>query len=156
MYSTSRGSDSSYYPPAGLGITIAGTSFAAAYVSGALALMLAKYPSETHQEIISRLLNATDPVPALAGKCLTGGRLNLRKALSPPIRLIPMGFAPSGSFQFGVACDPNRAFVIQAAPDLVSWSSILTNATSAGGTFDFTDAQSTNFVRRYYRVVASP
>ena len=156
IYTTSYGSDSSYYPPAGLGINLAGTSFAAAYVSGALALMLTKYPSETHQQIISRLLNATDPVPALAGKCVTGGRLNLRKALSPPIHLIPLGFAPNGSFQFRIAGDPNRDFVIQAAPDLVSFSPIFTNKTAASGTFDFNDLHSTDFSRRFYRATAAP
>jgi subtilisin family serine protease len=64
VYSTINWSDTSYYPPSGLGINIAGTSFSAPGVSGALALMLARYPSENYQQIIQRLLKATDPLPS--------------------------------------------------------------------------------------------
>ena len=72
---------------------------AAPYVAGTIALMLAKYPTETHQQIIRRVLNATDPLPAQAGKCVTGGRLNLRRALNPPLRLtaIPAGAGADSS-----------------------------------------------------------
>ena len=150
IYSTFFLADNSYLGSASL----QGTSYAAAYVSGALALMAAKYPAETHQQIISRLLNAVDPVPALQGKCLTGGRLNLRKALSPPIHLTPRGFAPNGSFQFRIECDPNRFFVVQGGASLVSMLPIYTNTTTANGTFDFTDSLATNYARRFYRVIA--
>src|SRR5206468_784782 len=54
-----------------------GTSMAAAYVSGACALVWAHFPTETYRQIINRVLAGTDPLPALAGKCVTGGRLNL-------------------------------------------------------------------------------
>src|SRR2546427_697823 len=76
IYSTFGATDSFYF-------SNTGSSFAAPYVTGALALMLAKYPAESYQQIIARVLSATDPLPSLAGKCVTGGRLNLRKALSP-------------------------------------------------------------------------
>ena len=64
----------------------AGTSMAAPMVAGACALVWAQYPSDTYSQIINRILNNVDPLPALAGKCQTGGRLNLNKALtsSPP------------------------------------------------------------------------
>ena len=156
IYTTSIASDSSYYPPSGLGINLAGTSFAAAYVSGALALMLTKYPTETHQQIISRLLNAADPVPALAGKCVTGGRLNLRKALSPPIRLSALPLIGDGLIHWRVSAGPARTCVIQASPDLGSWSPFFTNTTSASGTFDFSDSLSMLTARRFYRAVATP
>ena len=73
IYTTSSSSDNSYFPPLGSGINIAGTSFAAPYVSGACALMLAKYPAENYQQIIARILKATDPGPALAGNVLRAG-----------------------------------------------------------------------------------
>jgi len=133
--------------------TDSGTSFAAPYVSGALALMLAEYPGDTHQQIINRLLSATDPLPSLAGKCVTGGRLNLRKALTP-IRLVGVAAANNGPFQLRVSAATNLTCILQASTNLVSWMSIGTNTTSASGTFTFPDTQSTNLARRFYRAVA--
>ena len=146
--STFVATDSYYY-------TQSGTSFATPYVTGALALLLVKYPAESHQEHISRLLNGADPLPALAGKCVTGGRLNLRNALSPPIRLRLLTGATNCPVQLRVSAGPNRTCVIQAAPDLNSWSPVFTNTTSSAGTFDYTDTQSTNLTRRFYRAVSS-
>jgi subtilisin family serine protease len=155
MYSTYSASDSSYYPPSGLGINLAGTSFAAAYVSGACALLMAQYPSDSYQEIISRLLNSTDPLPSLTGKCRTGGRLNLRKAL----RTIRVATIPTGSgvpFQLLVSGGLNRTCTVEATTNLIDWSSIFTNTTLMDGTFDFADDQSTNWPQRFYRATASP
>jgi len=151
IYTTFAATDSYYYPPAGL--NLAGTSFSAPYVSGALALMLAKYPAENYQQIIQRLLRATDPLPSLAGKCLTGGRLNLKKALNPPIQLESDLEAGTGIFQLHVSTGANRQCVIQFSPDLANWTSIFTNTTSTNGTFDFTN---TVFApTRFFRAVSS-
>jgi hypothetical protein len=51
---------------------------------------------------------------------------------------------------------PNLTFIIRASTNLTDWTPISTNITSAAGTFDFADSQSTNYVRRYYRAVAFP
>lgn len=75
IYSTWASSDSSYS-------TQSGTSMSAPMVSGALALLRARFPSETPAQLIDRLLSTTDPIPALTGKTLSGGRLNLRRALT--------------------------------------------------------------------------
>ncbi len=136
--------------------TQSGTSYAAAYVSGTFALMLAEYPAENYQQIISRVLNATDPLPALAGKCVTGGRLNLRKALSPPILLTVIPAAGNGPFQLHLAGGPNRTCIIQVSTNLTSWSPVFTNTTATSGTFDFIDSQSTNSAQRFYRAVSTP
>ncbi|HXR03190.1 MAG TPA: S8 family peptidase [Verrucomicrobiae bacterium] len=149
IYSTFGASDSFYY-------TDSGTSFAAPYVAGALALMLTKYPAETYQQIISRLLNATDPLPSLAGKCVTGGRLNLQNALNPPIKLTVIPTASGAPFQLHLASGPNRTCVIQTSTDLTSWTPVFTNTTSTNGIFDFTDFQSTNSAQNFYRATASP
>ena len=133
--------------------TDSGTSFAAPYVSGAFALMLAEYPTENHRQIINRVLSATDPLPSLAGKCVTGGRLNLRKALTP-IRLTGVAATDQGPFQLHLSATTNLTCVIQVSTNLVSWSPLFTNTTSGAGTFDFTDNQSTNCPRRFYRAVA--
>ncbi len=58
-----------------------GTSMATPHVAGAAALILARYPSATNDEIRARLLFNVDAVPAFAGWIQTGGRLNVAQAL---------------------------------------------------------------------------
>jgi hypothetical protein len=75
IYSTWNSADNAY-------VDDSGTSMSAPCVAGVVALLRAKFPAETHQQIIARLFAGTDPLPGLAGKCVTGGRLNLKNALS--------------------------------------------------------------------------
>ncbi|HWW02165.1 MAG TPA: S8 family peptidase [Candidatus Acidoferrum sp.] len=149
IYSTFAATDSFY-------LAGSGSSFAAPYVTGALALLLEKFPADTYQQIIARLLNATDPLPSLAGKCATGGRLNVANALRESIQLRALATAPDGSLQLRVLGNPNRSFVLQTTSDLAAWTPILTNSTSNSGTFDFTDQVSAGLARRFYRAVALP
>jgi subtilisin family serine protease len=58
-----------------------GTSMAAPHVAGAAGLLFSYKPSGTVTEIRNALLAAVDPVPALAGKVVTGGRLNVSRAV---------------------------------------------------------------------------
>ena len=58
-----------------------GTSMAAPHLAGAAALLLSECNSLTYQEIKTALMDATDPIPALSGKCVTGGRLNVNAAM---------------------------------------------------------------------------
>jgi subtilisin family serine protease/fibronectin type 3 domain-containing protein len=69
--------------------SLSGTSMASPHVSGALAMLKAQYPSATATELVERLLLATDPVNALSAASLSGGRLNLYRALSGLARVIP-------------------------------------------------------------------
>jgi subtilisin family serine protease len=71
------GSDNNY-------TVYSGTSMAAPMVAGACALVWARFRSENYHQIISRILNHVDPLPALAGKCVSGGRLNVWKAITAP------------------------------------------------------------------------
>ncbi len=155
IYSTFNASDSSYYPPLSF-INVAGTSYAAAYVSGAFALMRAKFPAENYHQLINRVLAAVDPLPSLAGKCSTGGRLNLRKALSPLINLSVIPAASGNPFQLKVTTGANRLCVIQSSTDMLNWSSIDTNTTDINGVFTFVDNSSTNATTRFYRATAAP
>jgi len=61
-----------------------GTSMAAALVSGAIGYLAGVYPGEDADSRKRRITEGTDPVPALAGRTITGGRLNLYHALSLP------------------------------------------------------------------------
>lgn len=133
-----------------------GTSLAAPHVAGALALMKARFPTEPPQQLIQRLLSAVDPKPALQGKCATGGRLNLYRALSPPIRLTPLAAPGDWPFRLRVSTGPNRRCVVETSTDLVQWQPVHTNITSATGTFDYTAATPTNAASYFFRATAAP
>lgn len=65
--------------PYGLG---SGTSFAAPYVTGAAALLLARNPNLSYAQLKDAIMTTVDPLPALSGKTVTGGRLNIYRALA--------------------------------------------------------------------------
>jgi subtilisin family serine protease len=152
--STAFGADNSYVFATASGFS--GTSFAAPMVAGACALVMSRYPDENYQQIIARVLKATDPIPALAGKCVTGGRLNLWKALSPPINLVSVPGVDGAPFQLHISTGANRVVAIESSPDLATWTPIFTNTTAADGTFDFTDTNSPDAAQRFYRAVSEP
>jgi subtilisin family serine protease len=153
IYSTSNASDTSYWPPSFLAPFIVGTSYSAAYVSGAFALVAARFPTDTPQQLISRVLGGVDARPSLAGKCVTGGRLNLRKALSSPIKLSVLS-ATNNAFALRVSSGPNRTFTVQTSTNLLDWLSVSTNSTSGTGIFDYSEANVP--LARVYRAVSTP
>jgi subtilisin family serine protease len=61
--------------------TLSGTSMACPHVAGAAALFWAANPNMTHKEVKARLMDSVDRLPALEGKTVTGGRINIAKAL---------------------------------------------------------------------------
>jgi subtilisin family serine protease len=74
--------------------TYSGTSMAAPFVSGAAALYLARSPGSSSQEVRDALLSTVDPVAALAAKTVTGGRLNVGRALGSRRGAVPSPAAP--------------------------------------------------------------
>jgi outer membrane protein assembly factor BamB/subtilisin family serine protease len=62
--------------------SVNGTSFSSPLVAGALGLLRAQFPHDSHRALINRLLRSVDPVAALSGRVATGGRLNVARALT--------------------------------------------------------------------------
>ena len=60
---------------------LSGTSMSAPHVAGAAALVAAAHPTWDWRKIKNVLLASTDPITALAGKTVTGGRLNVNNAV---------------------------------------------------------------------------
>lgn len=58
-----------------------GTSMAAPHVAGVTALVLGQHPAWTNAQVKSQILSTVDPLASLAGKVLTGGRLNAKSAV---------------------------------------------------------------------------
>jgi subtilisin family serine protease len=58
-----------------------GTSMAAPFVTGALALVWGDHPTWTYKQVIAAVLNTADRLPALTGKVATG-KLDLAKAIA--------------------------------------------------------------------------
>jgi subtilisin family serine protease len=77
IFSTGAAGDDSY-------MVADGTSMAACFVTGTLALLREQFPMETYQSLKARLLAATDKYPALADKTISGGVLNIATALTQP------------------------------------------------------------------------
>ena len=61
--------------------SISGTSMAAPYVSGACALVWGAHPNLTHLQVKDAIMQSVDQLASLNGLCVSGGRLNVGRAL---------------------------------------------------------------------------
>jgi hypothetical protein len=86
---------------------------------------------------------------------VTGGRLNLRNALSPPIKLAVLTNAADAPFTLQVSAGPRRVCVIEETTNFENWTPMDIDITSSNGTFSFTDPGSTNSALRYYRAYST-
>ncbi|WP_455210569.1 S8 family serine peptidase, partial [Kaarinaea lacus] len=59
-----------------------GTSMAVPHVTGAAALLLAQNPALTMAQLKTAIINSVDPIAALNGRSVSGGRLNITQALA--------------------------------------------------------------------------
>ncbi|VAW77713.1 Alkaline phosphatase [hydrothermal vent metagenome] len=79
--------------------TFSGTSMASPHVAGTAALVLASNPGASVAEVKDAVLSGTDPIAALAGITVTGGRLNAFGSVAGQ----------------GITITPNTATVVVAA-----------------------------------------
>lgn len=60
---------------------MSGTSMACPHAAGATALVWSENPKLSFSEVKARIMSTVDKVPSLAGKTITGGRINVMRAL---------------------------------------------------------------------------
>ena len=123
IYSTTHASDTAYG-------SRNGTSMAAATVTGALALIREQSPHATVPDLIRRLLDAVEPKPAFSQRCLSGGRLNLRRALDhPTLSLLPDPANP----RLQITGVPNHRYILTTSTNLTIWTPLQTNIAAPDG-----------------------
>lgn len=78
-------------------VYMSGTSMATPHVAGTAALLFAHRPNASVAEVKQAILSGADPVPALAGRTVSGARLDARGALDRLDGLPPRGPASGPS-----------------------------------------------------------
>jgi subtilisin family serine protease len=148
---------STYYMADNAYVTMSGTSVAAPHVAGAVALLRAHVSALTHTQLIERLLKAVDPLPALAGKTATGGRLNLQRALQGGSTVNPTGVKLAmlpgnlpGQRRIRISGTPGQICYIQQSGDLRNWTTLGSMPVPITGTIDF-NIDAVASARAYYR-----
>lgn len=86
---------------------MSGTSMAAPMVAGAAALLFAAKPSASAVAVKEALMSGVDIIAAQAGKTVTGGRLNVKKALAAIGAGAPTVYAPWAPLEVKAAAEGN-------------------------------------------------
>jgi len=124
--------------------SMSGTSMATPQVSGVAALAYAIQPDATYQEVRDAIFLGVDPIPALSGSMVTGGRLNAYNALQG-LRMAVVSSDPADQQVVGVA---PQDFVINFSgaydPGTVDVTDLTVNGLNPAG-FTLTDADTVTY-----------
>lgn len=99
-----------------------GTSMATPHVAGAAALVLANNGPLTAAKLKSILLGNVDPIASMAGRTVTGGRLNVAAAVMGRNRTL-----------HHFVCDPVPSSLVRGAPVTIRVRAIAADGLPAGG-----------------------
>jgi subtilisin-like proprotein convertase family protein len=95
---------------------------------------------------------------ALVDTGIIAGGWSLTLAWEPsgqPIQLSPPVLLGDGSVQLSLQSQSGKTYIIEASPDLQTWTPILTN-TPSGSLWNFMDPGAATSPSRYYRAVSMP
>ncbi|HEX5399320.1 MAG TPA: kelch repeat-containing protein [Verrucomicrobiae bacterium] len=77
---------------------------------------------------------------------------------TPSLVLVPSSTFTGGAFQFSFAATPGQTFTVWSATNMsiafTNWMSLGPVAETSPGHYQFSDAQATNLLRRFYRVTS--
>ena len=97
------------------------------------------------------MLFRSDPLPSLAGRCTTGGRLNLARALGPRPQLTVLSTG-TGLIALRITAEPGSSCVIQTCTSLSNWLPLFTNTIPPSGILNYTNSSPGSSSKRFYRV----
>lgn len=124
--------------------TKSGTSMAAPFVSGALAVLWDKNPTWTYQQVLAKLRSSVEPLSGLTGKVSTGGELDLAKLLDapvspPPVVVPPPPVSPPVTVP-PPAVSPPAPVAEKGVAGVLNTGSAVTDFRTSRVTFNVTDA----------------
>jgi hypothetical protein len=156
IYSTSNTGDNAY-------ASLSGTSMAAAYVTGALVLLREQLPDAPYRVVLARLFDGVDQRGSYSGRCVTGGRLNLRRTLDYPALTLVKEMCPDCPpdeqelpWHLRVQGRGRHAYDLQVSSTLNEWHSVRTNLVDASGVWTLVEPEHPTPSRRFYRVIPAP
>jgi hypothetical protein len=134
------------------GHTSTSTAVSSRWFNGSLDDLALFRGALTTDEIVSL---ATQSVATFSGTSVSGNVAFAVNNAPPSPPQLSAALISGGAFQFQVSGPASYTYTVQASTNLVTWMNLFsTNPTAMP--FDWKDTLTTNFERRFYRVVIAP